>query len=96
MLQVLSPLSKRDKLEAIIFDETSTLGIRRRDVERVSLPREIKQVLTKYGEIDVKVADLPDGRTKKAPEYESVKKAALRAKVSFNEVYLAALEAKIT
>ena len=80
-------------LETILFENTSTLGVRRNEVERVSLPREIRKVKTRYGAIEVKFATLPGGRVKAAPEFESVKKAALKSGASFEMVYRAALSA---
>ena len=90
-LAVLCGPGKRGAMEKIIFEQTSTLGVRRREVERVSLPRRIKKVKTSYGVIEVKVARLPNGKEKNAPEFVSVRKAAVKHKVSFETVYRAAL-----
>jgi hypothetical protein len=90
-LLVLSDPGKIEAMEKIIFEQTSTLGIRRREVMRVSLPRSINKVKTRFGVIEVKVAKLPDGKKKSAPEFESVKKAAAKYNVSFETAYRAAL-----
>jgi len=90
-LAVLCRPENSGAIEKIMFEQTSTLGIRRREVIRASLPRRIRKVKTSYGVIDVKVAQLPDGKTKSAPEFESVRKAAAKQKVSFETVYRAAL-----
>lgn len=60
-------------MENIIFEETTTIGIRRCAMERTILQREIEKASTPYGEIDVKVCTLPNGKVKKYPEYETVK-----------------------
>jgi hypothetical protein len=60
-------------------------------VTRVCLPREIRKVATEYGQIEVKVATLPGGGVKTAPEYESVKKAAQNNGVTLDLVYRAVL-----
>jgi len=91
MLTVLCSPQKSVELERILFIHTPTLGIRRRGVDRVSLQREIVKVKTAYGTIEVKVAQIPGGGVKQAPEFESVKKAANRHGVPHETVYRAAL-----
>ncbi|VAX21113.1 hypothetical protein MNBD_NITROSPINAE04-2246 [hydrothermal vent metagenome] len=90
-LSVLCEPDKSVEMEKILFEQTSTLGVRRREVRRASLPRRIKKVKTRYGVVEVKVAQLPDGKEKSAPEFTSVRKAAVKNKVSFETVYRAAL-----
>jgi uncharacterized protein (DUF111 family) len=80
-----------DALEMILFRETSTLGVRRQSVERRCLERESETVNTPYGPVRVKVARLPDGSTKRAPEYEDCKRAAQAHDVPLRKVYDAAL-----
>lgn len=60
-------------MENIIFEETTTIGIRYCAMKRTILPRRIEKASTQYGEIDVKVCTLPNGKVKKYPEYETVK-----------------------
>ena len=55
-------------MENIIFEETTTIGIRRCAMKRTILPRKIEKVSTPYGEIDVKVCTLPNGKVKRYPE----------------------------
>lgn len=63
-------------LEAILFAETSTLGVRRSMVERHALPRSFRTIETPFGPVQVKVAHLPGGKIRSAPEYEDCKKLA--------------------
>lgn len=56
LLTVICPPEKIPDCEAVLFRETTTLGIRRLTQQRAILQREIQQVQTKYGEIRVKVA----------------------------------------
>ncbi|MBI4712013.1 MAG: LarC family nickel insertion protein [Planctomycetes bacterium] len=58
LLQVLSEPDEVTRLEAIIFSETPTFGIRKYPVERTKLAREIVRVKTRYGIIRVKVGRL--------------------------------------
>jgi uncharacterized protein (TIGR00299 family) protein len=77
-------------LEKILFEETSTLGIRRSQVERHSLPRSFQTVETIYGPVKVKLAHLSSGKKRPAPEYEDCKRIAQDKGVPLWEVYLAA------
>ena len=92
LLAVLCTPDKANKLEEILFIHTSTLGVRRYDVNRTYLPRKIIKVKTEFGAIEVKVAALPDGTQKRMPEYESVKKAASKHSVPFETVFRSAME----
>jgi pyridinium-3,5-bisthiocarboxylic acid mononucleotide nickel chelatase len=92
LLSVLCSAASGDALSEILFAETSTLGVRRLEVTRTCLPREIRTVDTPYGSIRVKVARWGD-REKAAPEYEDCRRAAEAHSVPLREVYLAALKA---
>ena len=91
MLSVVCRPEDVERMETILFYETSTLGVRRQPVERSCLERERETVETAYGPIRVKVARLPDGRSKRAPEYEDCKRAAEAHGVPLRDVYAAAL-----
>ncbi|HAJ59788.1 MAG TPA: nickel pincer cofactor biosynthesis protein LarC [Cyanobacteria bacterium UBA8543] len=56
LLTVICPPETIPACEAVLFRETTTLGIRRLTQQRAILQREIQQVQTKYGEIRIKVA----------------------------------------
>ena len=73
-------------LENIIFEETTTIGIRRIPVERSVLKRRIEKVMTSLGEAEVKICIL-NGKERVYPEYESVKKICSEHKLNFQEVY---------
>nr|WP_319399048.1 nickel pincer cofactor biosynthesis protein LarC [uncultured Carboxylicivirga sp.] len=75
-----------DHLEQILFEETTTIGIRRQKMERTLLPRELKNIQTSLGEAKVKVCQLKMGE-KVYPEYESVVELSQKHKLPFNEVY---------
>jgi uncharacterized protein (TIGR00299 family) protein len=91
LLWVLCDPVEREKLSGVIFAETSTLGIRSYPVTRTALRREMKEVLTVYGTVRVKVAYTPDGRVHRAPEYEDCKRLAHERAVPLKLVYEAAL-----
>lgn len=74
------------QMEKIIFLNTTTIGIRRCEMERSVLPRKIIPVKTKWGSADVKVIDV-FGAKRFYPEYESVRALSLENRVDFAAVY---------
>jgi uncharacterized protein (DUF111 family) len=78
-------------LEAILFREGTTLGVRRRSVERTELPRRVVSVRTPYGPVRVKVGELSGEIVHVAPEYEDCRALAAKAKVPLREVIRAAV-----
>jgi uncharacterized protein (TIGR00299 family) protein len=90
LLRVLCRPDDVQAMTAILFAETTTLGIREQTVARHALPRVIEHVDTPYGPVHVKVAELPDGTTKRAPEYEDCRRLAEEHGVPLREVYRAA------
>ena len=73
------------KLERLIFDETTTIGIRKVKMSRSILKREIKTIVTEFGEMKVKVCDLPSGK-RVYPEYEEAVKVCRKYGISYYEV----------
>lgn len=85
-LTVLSADDKRDALSEIIFEETTTIGIRLYRAERKVLAREIQSRNTKYGKVNIKVAALDKSRKKFSVEYEDCKKLAKKFRIPLHEV----------
>jgi len=92
-LTVLCHAGQLAQLEAILFRETTTLGVRRWPAERQILARQAHEVSTVYGAIAGKASWLPDGVIRFAPEYESCRAAAEQNSVALAEVYEAARRA---
>lgn len=86
-LTVICKESEREKLENLIFSETTTIGIRRVEMERTILQREIQKRDTPVGTAIVKACTLPDGNIRYYPEYENVAELAERNQLSFRETY---------
>jgi pyridinium-3,5-bisthiocarboxylic acid mononucleotide nickel chelatase len=74
------------KLEQIIFEETTTLGIRRQKMECSSLKRTSKTVETSLGKVYVKQCALASG-IRMYPEYSSVIELCRKHNKSFQNVY---------
>ena len=82
----------QDACEAVIFRETTTLGIRRSTQERTILHREIQKVQTEYGEVQIKVAKSGQKITNVQPEYEDCAEIARVRNISWREVHRLALQ----
>lgn len=75
-----------EKLEGIIFRETTTIGIRRQKMEGSVLKRQVKTVKTSLGEARIKVCFMENGM-RAYPEYESVRELCRKNGLSFQETY---------
>jgi uncharacterized protein (DUF111 family) len=87
LLRVIAAEADAEKLTEVILRETTTLGVRAYAVTRKKLPRELKEIQTKYGMVRVKVS----GGIRFQPEYEDCKRIALEKKVPIQEVYQEAM-----
>ena len=75
-----------EKLEKIVFSETSTIGIRKIEVSRSTMNRSSHLIDTKYGEIHVKKVVYGD-IVKCTGEFEDMRKAAIKHNVPIQIVY---------
>ncbi|MEA5514893.1 nickel pincer cofactor biosynthesis protein LarC [Nodularia sp. UHCC 0506] len=82
--------------EAVLFRETTTLGIRRSTQQRTILQREIQSVEIEYGQVRVKIAWKEEGKDKSIvniqPEYEDCADLARRHNIPWREVQRLALQ----
>ncbi|GAI37289.1 unnamed protein product, partial [marine sediment metagenome] len=93
MLSVITDEEKTEKMLELIFDETTTLGVRISKIKRRKLNRESRKVATKYGKIKVKIGKL-DGMVKNiSPSYEECRKIATRLNIPLKKVYQEAKQA---
>jgi uncharacterized protein (TIGR00299 family) protein len=93
LFAALVPEAARAAVEAEIFKQTSTLGIRATRIERRVLDRELVEVETAYGKVRVKIGRLSGKVLSAAPEFEDCRQAAERQGVAVKEVMAAALSA---
>ena len=82
----------QDACEAVIFRETTTLGIRRSTQQRTILYREIEVVKTEYGEVQIKVAKSGQTIVNVQPEYEDCAEIARLKNISWREIHRLALQ----
>lgn len=76
VVKVLAKPADADRLEKILFEETSTIGVRRADTRRDALPRRAESVETSFGAVAVKLTELPGGSVRVTPEYEDCRRLA--------------------
>ena len=72
LFTVLVKLEDKEKFAKIIFENTTTIGIRFNEMERFKLARREEKVMTRFGEVSFKVSE-GFGVTKTKPEYDDVK-----------------------
>ena len=93
VLTVLCKPEAADKLSQILFSETTTLGVRRRDEARQTLARRLERVSTSWGEVRIKIASMNGTDTNYAPEYEDCRQIAVEHHVPLKQVMGEAVEA---
>jgi uncharacterized protein (TIGR00299 family) protein len=76
LLTVLCKSEDADRLTQLIFSETTTLGVRRREESRQTLARRWESVRTEWGEVRIKIASMNGTVTNYAPEYEDCRRIA--------------------
>jgi len=95
LLTVICHPEQLSSCEAVLFRETSTLGIRRSTQQRAILQREIQQVETEYGVVHVKVAWIGKEAERLInnvqPEYEDCAELARQYNIPWREVHRLAL-----
>jgi len=92
VLTVLCEPARVPQIEAILYRETPTFGVRRREEVRSCLVRRLETVETTYGKIRIKVGQWRGGLTA-SPEYEDCKAAALEHDAALRDVMAAARSA---
>jgi len=86
---ILSAITERGKLDAVnavIFKETTTLGVRTIPSERFKLPRSSREVKTSLGPVKVKVV-VNEGTERIVPEFEECKRIAREKNMALKDVY---------
>jgi uncharacterized protein (TIGR00299 family) protein len=93
VLQVLSPMNRSEILSRMIFEETTSIGLRQYVARRVSLERELVPVETAHGTVRVKVSR-QDGKIVSAtPEFEDCARIARERHIPLKEIQAMAVEA---
>lgn len=86
LLTILCKPEQAAKLTQLVFSETTTLGVRRRDEARQTLARRWESVQTAWGEVRIKIASMNGTVTNYAPEYEDCRRIAAEHHVPLKTV----------
>ncbi len=86
-LSVICTEDSRNILENIIFEETTTIGIRRTEMERTVLKREIHLLEAEGFSVKAKICTLPDGSRRCYPEHDSAAALAADRRISYREAW---------
>lgn len=87
LLQILCQVHRLDEMKNILFNETTTLGIRYYPLQVHRLGRRFISVSTKWGNITVKEGIFNGDVVQRSPEYEECRKIALQNQVPLKMVY---------
>ncbi|MFZ0735016.1 MAG: nickel pincer cofactor biosynthesis protein LarC [Candidatus Sulfotelmatobacter sp.] len=96
LLTVLCKPEDAGKLTQLVFTETTTLGVRRREEMRQALARRWENVRTPWGEVRIKIASMNGTVTNYAPEYEDCRRIAAERHVPLKTVIQEAARAYLS
>jgi uncharacterized protein (TIGR00299 family) protein len=92
-VRVIARPSDREALARVLFAESTALGVRATEADRLVLEREERRVATPFGAIRVKITRDESGRATPSAEYDDCARAARKAGVPLREVVRVAEEA---
>ncbi|HIF02487.1 MAG TPA: nickel pincer cofactor biosynthesis protein LarC [Nitrospinaceae bacterium] len=91
LISVITTMEYFDSLIRVLLEETSTLGVRYYDINRITLQRTQKLIKTTLGNIRVKIGWVDESTRNISPEYEDCRKIALEKGIPIKRVYDEAL-----
>ncbi len=92
LLTVLAKMEDANRLTKLIFAETTTLGVRRREEQRQTLSRRWETVNTAWGPVRIKIANMNGSVSNYAPEYEDCRALAEAQHVPLRTVMQEAIQ----
>ena len=92
LLTVLAKMEDANRLTKLIFAETTTLGVRRREEQRQTLSRRWETVDTAWGPVRIKIANMNGSVSNYAPEYEDCRTLAEAQHVPLRTVMQEAIQ----
>ena len=93
LLSIIAPPGSRERLTETVFRETTTIGVRYREMERECLDRETLTVETPFGPVGVKIARLNGEVMNASPEFEDCVRIAAASGKPVKDVQAAAMKA---
>jgi hypothetical protein len=92
-VEVLAAPALADRLESMLLEGSTTLGVRRTTTERRALPRTQRMVEVLGHRIMVKIATHPDGTERAKPEFDDVRRVAEATGRGAQDIFSLAAEA---
>jgi len=86
LLTILGRSADRDALAAVVFRESTTIGLRYQEVDRLCLDREVRTVQTPLGAVRFKLARLGGDIVNAAPEFDDCARLAREHGLAVKEV----------
>ena len=86
-LSVLCTPDVENRVNDVLFRETSTIGIRKYSINKTMLERKVEQISTRFGEVRVKSAFYQGVCIKSKPEYDDCIKIARSKNIPISKVY---------
>jgi uncharacterized protein (DUF111 family) len=85
-LSVLVSDAKRQNIISLIFEETTSLGLREFRIGKIMLKRDSSVINTKYGSVTVKTAYI-NGKSKYKAEFEDCRRLSIENSIPISEIY---------
>ncbi len=86
LLQAIAPVSAKESLLAILFRETSTIGVRFQEMERRKVERTVVEIESPWGKLKAKRLGDPN-QARIAPEYEECRRVAREKNMPLQQIY---------
>jgi pyridinium-3,5-bisthiocarboxylic acid mononucleotide nickel chelatase len=93
LVTVVAPPGRRGDLSAIVFAETTTIGVRYQEMDRECLDRESVVIATPIGEVHFKLARWGGRIVNAAPEFDDCARLALQREIAVKDVQAIAIKA---
>jgi uncharacterized protein (TIGR00299 family) protein len=92
LLTVVAKTEDANRLTKLIFAETTTLGVRRREEQRQTLSRRWETVETTWGPVRIKIANMNGSISNYSPEYEDCRALAETKQIPLRTVMQEAIQ----
>lgn len=86
LLSILAKPESEPELKRLIFRETSSIGVRMRDVSRECLERSVRVVETEFGRVEVKIARFEGEIVNVKPEFDQMRALAVKDGITLREI----------
>jgi pyridinium-3,5-bisthiocarboxylic acid mononucleotide nickel chelatase len=92
-IELMARPADADRLEALMLETTTTIGVRRWSLERRALPRRSRAVSVLGHRVAIKETTLPDQTLRAKPEFDDVARVAEATGRSAGDIFALAVEA---